>query len=75
MTYVAHRENLGRAAAAEGAAERLADGEDFGADIPDFITPEFVRAEIARGRAIIPANINHAGAGAHDHRPQLPGQR
>ena len=60
MRYVAHRENLGRAAAAEGAAERRADGEDFGAEIPDFITPEFVRAEIARGRAIIPANINHA---------------
>ena len=59
MRYVAHRENLGRAKAAEGAAERRADGEDFGAFIPDFITPEFVRAEIAAGRAIIPANINH----------------
>jgi len=59
MVYVAHRENLGRAAAAEGAADRRADGEDFGADIPEFITPEFVRDEIARGRAIIPANINH----------------
>ncbi|WP_019582951.1 phosphomethylpyrimidine synthase ThiC [Thioalkalivibrio sp. ALE16] len=34
-------------------------GESFGASIPDEITPEFVRAEIARGRAIIPANINH----------------
>jgi phosphomethylpyrimidine synthase len=34
-------------------------GESFGADIPDAITPEFVRAEVARGRAIIPANINH----------------
>ncbi len=59
MIYVAHRENLGRAAAAEGAAGRRADGEDFGAEIPQFITPEFVRDEIARGRAIIPANINH----------------
>ncbi len=59
MIYVAHRENLGRAAALAGAAERRADGEDFGAAIPDFITPEFVRSEIARGRAIIPANINH----------------
>jgi phosphomethylpyrimidine synthase len=59
MLYVAHRENLGRAKALEGAAERRADGEDFGAEIPEFITPEFVRAEIARGRAIIPANINH----------------
>ncbi len=55
MIYVAHRENLGRAAAVEAAR----DGEDFGAEIPDFITPEFVRSEIARGRAIIPANINH----------------
>jgi phosphomethylpyrimidine synthase len=59
MRYVAHRENLGRAAVVEEAAERRADGEDFGASIPDFITPDFVRAEIAAGRAIIPANINH----------------
>jgi phosphomethylpyrimidine synthase len=59
MRYVAHRENLGRACAVEGAAERRADGEDFGASIPDFITPDFVRTEIAAGRAIIPANINH----------------
>ncbi len=59
MIYVAHRENLGRQAMIEGAMERVADGESFGADIPPFITPEFVRSEIARGRAIIPANINH----------------
>ncbi|HXA24622.1 MAG TPA: phosphomethylpyrimidine synthase ThiC [Acetobacteraceae bacterium] len=59
MLYVAHRENLGRQKALEGAAERRADGEDFGAEIPEFITPEFVCDEIARGRAIIPANINH----------------
>ncbi|MGC9270872.1 phosphomethylpyrimidine synthase ThiC [Acidiphilium sp.] len=59
MIYVAHRENLGRAKAVEGAGERRADGEDFGAAIPEFVTPEFVRAEIAAGRAIIPANINH----------------
>ncbi len=59
MRYVAHRENLGREAMLEGAEERRADGEDFGAEIPPFITPEFVRDEIARGRAIIPANINH----------------
>ncbi len=59
MIYVAHRENLGRAAAHDGAAARVADGESFGAAIPDFVTPEFVRSEIARGRAIIPANINH----------------
>ena len=59
MIYVAHRENLGREAALEGAAERLKDGESFGADIPDFVTPEFVRQQIAHGKAIIPANINH----------------
>jgi phosphomethylpyrimidine synthase len=59
MVYVAHRENLGRQTAAEGAAERLADGESFGAALPEFVTPEFVRQEVARGRAIIPANINH----------------
>ncbi|WP_287981870.1 phosphomethylpyrimidine synthase ThiC [Acidiphilium sp.] len=59
MIYVAHRENLGRAKAAEGAAARRADGERFGAAIPEFVTPEFVRSEIAAGRAIIPANINH----------------
>src|SRR6185436_14859788 len=34
-------------------------GERFGAEIPALITPEFVRSEVARGRAIIPANINH----------------
>jgi phosphomethylpyrimidine synthase len=59
MIYVAHRENLAREAAVEGARERLADGESFGAAIPEFVTPEFVRAEVALGRAIIPANINH----------------
>ena len=60
MITIAHRENLGRAAALERAQEALADGESFGAAIPEFITPEFVRDEVARGRAIIPANINHA---------------
>ena len=60
MIYVATRENIGRAKAAEGAAEQIAQGESFGAHIPEFITPEFVRQEIAAGRAIIPANINHA---------------
>jgi phosphomethylpyrimidine synthase len=59
MMYVAHRENLGRAAMLAGSEERRADGEDFGAAIPPFITPEFVRSEVACGRAIIPANINH----------------
>ncbi|MEZ5969144.1 MAG: phosphomethylpyrimidine synthase ThiC [Hyphomonas sp.] len=60
MIYVATRENLGRRAAVEGAAERIAQGESFGAHIPEYITPEFVRDEIAAGRAIIPSNINHA---------------
>ncbi|ACK51910.1 thiamine biosynthesis protein ThiC [Methylocella silvestris BL2] len=59
MIYVAARENLGREAVLEGAEAKIADGESFGASIPAFITPEFVRDEIARGRAIIPANINH----------------
>jgi phosphomethylpyrimidine synthase len=56
MEYIAIRENLGREALAEAAAR---DGESFGAAIPDHVTPEFVRDEVARGRAIIPANINH----------------
>tara|TARA_R100001129_G_scaffold158973_5_gene122939 strand:+ start:15075 stop:16877 length:1803 start_codon:yes stop_codon:yes gene_type:complete len=59
MEFVAIRENLGRQQA-KAALER--DGESFGADIPDFITPEFVRDEVARGRAIIPSNINHPEA-------------
>jgi phosphomethylpyrimidine synthase len=59
MIFVAARENLGREKMCEDAAARLADGESFGASIPAFVTPEFVRDEIARGRAIIPANINH----------------
>ena len=55
MEYVAERENLGRARL----AEYKRDGESFGASIPDYVTPEFVRDEVARGRAIIPNNINH----------------
>src|SRR5689334_16100955 len=54
MEYVAIRENMGRPE-----RSRRADGESFGAAIPDFVTPEFVRDEVARGRAIIPNNINH----------------
>jgi len=56
MEYIAIRENEGRKALNEKIAR---DGESFGAAIPDYITPEFVRDEIARGRAIIPNNINH----------------
>ncbi len=55
MEYVAERENLGR----EMLKEYKRDGQDWGAEIPDYVTPEFVRDEVARGRAIIPSNINH----------------
>jgi len=60
MVYIAERENLGRKERLERAETALADGESFGAALPAFVTPEFVRAEVARGRAIIPSNINHA---------------
>jgi phosphomethylpyrimidine synthase len=60
MIYIAHRENLGRTEALARAKAALKDGECFGASIPEHITPEFVRDEVARGRAVIPANINHA---------------
>jgi phosphomethylpyrimidine synthase len=56
MEYVAIRENLGREKLRR---EGMVDGESFGASIPEFVTPEFVRDEIARGRAIIPNNVNH----------------
>lgn len=55
MQYIAERENVG----IEQIKKQNRDGMDFGASIPDYITPEFVRDEVARGRAIIPANINH----------------
>jgi phosphomethylpyrimidine synthase len=62
MEFIAIRENPGREQKAAGTASqprRNLGGESFGAAIPREITPEFVRAEVARGRAIIPANINH----------------
>ena len=72
MEYIAIRENLRRAEYIQSLkdtgpmGEKLAAlmgrqhrGERFGAEIPAEITPEFVRSEVARGRAIIPANINH----------------
>jgi phosphomethylpyrimidine synthase len=66
MEFIAIRENLGRQAAFEAAknGDRSAlnfqhRGEAFGASLPPFVTPDFVRDEVARGRAIIPANINH----------------
>ncbi|MBK9215035.1 MAG: phosphomethylpyrimidine synthase ThiC [Chloracidobacterium sp.] len=69
MEFVAIRENLGRKIAFETLQNGDGDdrsslmhqhgGQSFGASIPKFVTPEFVRDEVARGRAIIPANINH----------------
>ncbi|MBU1690249.1 MAG: phosphomethylpyrimidine synthase ThiC [Gammaproteobacteria bacterium] len=58
MEFVAIRENQRRDNLSE-LVTRQHPGESFGAAIPKIITPEFVREEIARGRAIIPANINH----------------
>jgi len=67
MQFIAIRENLGRLG--NGRGKQKADdrsslihqhrGESFGASIPEYVTPEFVRDEVARGRAIIPANVNH----------------
>ncbi|WFS19377.1 phosphomethylpyrimidine synthase ThiC [Pseudomonas sp. 905_Psudmo1] len=60
MEYVAIRENMKLAEAREaGLLNEQHAGHSFGAAIPKEITPEFVRSEVARGRAIIPANINH----------------
>src|SRR5262249_33710704 len=60
MVYIAERENLGRKRQLERAEAALADGESIRAAVPASVTPEFVRSEVARGRAIIPSNINHA---------------
>ncbi|MEZ5680590.1 MAG: phosphomethylpyrimidine synthase ThiC [Erythrobacter sp.] len=57
MEYVAERENLGREF-----IRREVEGESWGASIPEYVTPEFVRDEVARGRAIIPSNVNHPEA-------------
>jgi phosphomethylpyrimidine synthase len=60
MEYVAIRENMKlEEARAAGLLDQQHAGHSFGASVPKIITPEFVREEIARGRAIIPANINH----------------
>jgi phosphomethylpyrimidine synthase len=73
MEFIAIRENLGRvrtrAARSDGTQASVLPsrdslnhqhpGQSFGASIPEYVTPEFVRDEVARGRAIIPANINH----------------
>ena len=58
MEYVAIRENMRLEQAQDGLAQQHP-GQNWGANLPQAITPEFVRDEIARGRAIIPANINH----------------
>jgi phosphomethylpyrimidine synthase len=66
MEFIAIRENLGRACPTNLSLSNSRDslnhqhrGQSFGAAIPEYVTPEFVRDEVARGRAIIPANINH----------------
>ncbi len=68
MEYIAIRENMGRETAFNTVENKLGDrtvlnqqhpGQSFGASLPKYITAEFVRDEVARGRAIIPANINH----------------
>jgi phosphomethylpyrimidine synthase len=62
MEYIAIRENLGREQFDAQANGRHHRGQPWGAAIPAHITPEFVRDEVARGRAIIPANVNHPEA-------------
>jgi phosphomethylpyrimidine synthase len=59
MEFVAIRENMLREISPEEAAKLKAEAERWGAEIPDVVTPEFVRDEVARGRAIIPNNVNH----------------
>ena len=59
MEYIAIRENMGRQDIKDAELTQQHKGEHFGANLPDTITPEFVRQEVATGRAIIPCNINH----------------
>ncbi len=67
MEFIAIRENLGRQCPTNlslstidrSSLDHQHQGQSFGAAIPEYVTPEFVRDEVARGRAIIPANINH----------------
>ena len=66
MIYVAERENLGRKKMLDVAQERADDGESFGASVPLFVTPEFVRDEVARGRTIIPSNRSLCYATNHE---------
>ena len=82
MEFIAIRENLGRAAECEtvhgpGTMNQLGHqhpGEAFGARLPRLITPEFVRDEVAAGRAIIPANINHPESEPMIIGAQFPGE-
>lgn len=62
MEYIAIRENMGRERVRNDLLKGQHLGQDFGANLPENITPEFVRKEVAEGRAIIPANINHPEA-------------
>lgn len=59
MAFIAIRENMGRERIRSEVLRHQHPGESFGARLPENITPEFVRDEVAAGRAIIPANINH----------------
>lgn len=59
MEYIAIRENMGRSSIQHDDLTQQHQGESFGASLPEVITPEFVRQEVAAGRAIIPCNINH----------------
>ncbi|MGR5179191.1 phosphomethylpyrimidine synthase ThiC [Vibrio parahaemolyticus] len=59
MEYIAIRENMGRQELKDEVLSQQHPGQHFGANLPKEITPEFVRKEVAEGRAIIPSNINH----------------
>ncbi len=59
MEFIAIRENQNLQAMKEAYGQRIHKGQPFGANLPEEITPEFVRQEVAAGRAIIPANVNH----------------
>ncbi len=59
MEFIAIRENMSREQYRDEQLNRQHPGQNFGANLPEKITPEFVRQEVAEGRAIIPSNINH----------------
>ncbi|MCE0493602.1 phosphomethylpyrimidine synthase ThiC [Vibrio salinus] len=59
MEFIAIRENMGRQKLADEQLNQQHPGQNFGAHLPKEITPEFVRKEVAEGRAVIPCNINH----------------